>query len=477
MEQLNALSAYYNTRKPPTGTLVLVNYMPVVRFMEQYVEIPASEAERLQEEGYPPPVSMKHAKKGEGFTAVPYIPPMPGYAYYSNMPLGIKGKDVAFAIIKRSPWANEQPFLIKVQDKYYKNPNIIPLHTLITDAYNNSMIGKYIHPGQQEWNAVPLSTTIPEMRCYNYTTTAFTDMINLRNAANAYRLDAEHEKIVNTYMLIAQTELGHYFSTYRKRSSNTGTLAYCYNSEFVPIYYGFGMSTVLNDTVSREERLADVLADTLKPADDVLQRYVAIPKCCQNIITRDDKVYRDINGNDLSSYTTSAVLYLTRQDVALLSKWYSTPAKEGVHEKDTYSYRNVMPYLFNGLLEGYVAMGHTVPDYYKPQQWVVKVCVGKSNTGREGKYIAFDIKTTAPAEGAFIEHTLSYPQFATLQFHNVVNPTDNTYNYEAYIDPAKQTFSMMPTVSLDNITKNLVLDNYVAFLDRFFTKVGGTVNG
>ncbi len=474
LEQLNALRANYNTRKAPNGALILVNYMPVIRFLEPYVEITEEEAMHLVEEGFPAPVSTKRGKKGEELAAVPYIPSVPGYGYYCNLPLEIKGKDTAYVVFKRSPRAPEQPYLIRVRDTYYKNPNVVNLNTVVSDVYASSIIGKYIHKGVQEWNPVPLNASIPEMRCYNYTTSSFTEMLSRRNAANnTFKLEANHEKLINTHMFIAQTELGHYFSTNRKRSIGTGTLAYCYNSEFVPIYYGFGMDSVLNDIGYEGKPWVETLVNTIQPPAEMLQKYVAVPECCRHLVAKDDKVYREINGVELSNYTTSPVYYLTRQDIFLISKWLTSPAKEGTRDKDNYSYRNVMPYIFNDLFESVAALGVSVPEFYKPNQWVAKVSVHtNTNTGRENKYICFDISRDPNEADNIAEYFLSYTQFATLHYHNYINYLDNAYTYEVYVDDSKRTFELLPTAVLDTERKQALLDTYRQyFLNKFFTQV------
>lgn len=470
LDQLNAIRANYNSRKAPNSALILVNYMPVLRFLEPYVEITEEEATRLMSEGFPAPVTKK---KGKDLTTVPFIPSIPGYAYYCNIPLEIKGKDTAYAVFKRSPRSPEQPVLIQIKDKYYRNPNVVPLNNVIMDAYNTSMISKYLVKEPADWEPVPNGSAFPEMRCYNYTTYQFKDLLfNRVSANNTFRLDSEILKIINTHMFIAQTELGHYFSTYRKRSMGTGTLAYCYNSEFVPIYYGFNLESILNDINHESRPWVDTLIDTVQPTKEMIQKYIAVPECCTHLITKDAKVYREINGIELSNFTTMPVYYMTRQDIFLISKLLTVPAKEGSQDKDTYSYRNIMPFIFSDLFDAAAATGVSVPEYYKPNQWLAKVCIITNSAGHEGKYISFDVKQEPNSQETIKEVYLSYVQYATLMYHNYMDHLDTAYRYQAYIDNTLRTFPMLPVAALDTERKQALLNSYTQFfLNRFFSRM------
>ena len=471
--QLNAIRANYNTRKAPNSALLLVNYMPILRFLEPYVEISKDEVADFVAEGYAPPVTKI---KGKTLTSVPFIHSVPGYGYYYKMTLDNSGRDFACAVFKRSPRSPEQPLLIKVKDKYYRNPNIIPLNVAITDAYNSSMINKYLGKQPTDWEDMSINSKFQEMRCYNYTTSQFEMLLGHRLSTNSnFKLDDRTLKIINTHLFIALSELGHYFSTYRKKNTCTGALAYCYNNEFVPIYYGFNLPSILNDIGSEGVPWVYTLVELMQPTSEIIQKYITIPECCTKIVTRDDKVYRDINGVDLSKISTNAVYYMARQDIFLISKFLTSPAKESNVDKDTYSYRNIMPFLFSDLFDIIAASGVPIPLYYKPHQWLAKVHICDNTTYYGGgKYINFDFNETSSSEEVPKEVYLNYTEYATLMYNNYINHTSPEYKYPTYVDKSLRTFNLLPVAVFDTERRQTLINTYSkVFLDRFFSKVEG----
>lgn len=465
--QLNSLKANYSNRKPPGATLVLVNYMPVLRFIEPYEEITYEEVQELIDKGFPPPVERrKYKDKDVAITSLPSVSRVPGYAFYANVSLELKNTTTAYVVFKRSPRTPDPDIMIKVGEKYYRNPNIVNLATVIHQYYSTSIIGKYFTGPSVEWTLADTNNSIVEMRSYNYISSDFTILLDYRNVTNvSFKLDDAKLKLLNTYLFIAQMELGHYFSLYRKKYVGHGTLAYCYNNEFLPIYYGFGLKSVLNDISPKGVPWIEVLIEQMQPPEELLSQYVSLPECCKYIVVRDDKVYRDINGIELSNYTTTPVYYMTRQDVHLVGQQLTTPNTENTLNKEDYSYRHMSPYLLDSLFRNVFAQGIVIPEYHSPNNWLAKVCSVSS-----GDYISFDVVDPGIAsETAYSEVPLSYSHYATLMHYNYISHTETQFHYSAYVNSNERTFRMLDTADF-NVDKKSMLINFYAteFLDKFF---------
>lgn len=483
--QRSMLQSNYPGKQFQRGFLVLVNYMPTVKFIRPYEEIDAEDVITLMKKsGYPSPVWK---------TSVPQLPAIPAYGYYVELQPSGKEKRATtpFVEFKPTPQSADYPALIRVQGatttKYYKNPNIVPIESVIRQCHTNSIIGKYLCEASnntEEWccaigSIIPGIQEIYEFPSYNYCSKTFVIALQRRAQRSG---DDEQTKLLNTHLFIAQAELGHYFATYKKASSTTkGSLLYCYNYEYVPIYYGLSMPSVLNDAApSATNSWVEVLLDMLKiPETEAHTMYPTAPAFCQSPVVYDEKVHANLTGRLLSDACQTKVYYLTRYDTFAISGRMAYPSDK-LRKRDGYIYRLTMPYIFHDLFNAVRAThgDSNVPQYYDPADWVVCICHhadydadgASDNTGKYDEYVCFDINSTTLAGSSVggANTTLAYNKYATLQHLNYEDSANSNFHRASYTAEV-QSVPNMPEAHLTSEQRNALLQAYRKnFLDVFF---------
>lgn len=395
--QLQSLKS--NLRTFNDDILILVNFMPVMGIMQPYQLITEELKDMYVKNGYPKPVD---TIKGKILNEVPYIKRAPAYAYYvfpdSKKPIFnyTKNNTSPRCVFKPSPNAYTYPALIKVKDNFYYNPNFKLLKTVISDYYAISDMAVYCGIQDSQW-VKPMSATsgTSEISYYNYMTQSFNNLLTLRGSledmysTNTFITSLTSNGLTpkqlyrafETHLFRAQVELGHYFCTFRHKRADNKDLSYCYNDEFVPIYYGMNVPSYLNDSFNMVEytdafngnhmtvapvsvvgalthviRSKGFLESGNQSNADILQSLIEsiewkdIPDCA-DLIVFDNRVMRSIKASLMTDNLSGPVYYMTRKDIHILTNMLFSPGNSNsVLQKDMYQYRAVMPYLFYSLL-------------------------------------------------------------------------------------------------------------------------------
>ena len=505
-EQITSLKANYQN-KPIKSGLLLVNYMPVMRVMQPYVEIDEDDLQFYEQLGFR---LVTQQKDGKPYTRVPNIANVIGYAFVKDLIISKNTKlYVRFQPKLNSP---DHPMIIKVNDSYYRNPNIVPINDVIKLTYDNSMFkrafeealnsGKinknimdYIFVndmGREKFIGWEVSSDLIEIPCYNYKTSNFVELMkNLSIANTDFKLDTDLERVLNTHLFMCQTELGYLYTTFRIKSASFHTMDYCYNSEYVPIYFKMGINGILERTFSNNIKWLDILLNMFRPSDELLNKYHNVPDICKNIVMSDNLVSRDINGFINNNTKTGKSYYLTRFDLCLLGQ---ITMSGGNGRRDTYNYRLAFPFLFDGLFKR--LNSDKIPVYYSPNRWRVLFKENSGNMQEVDDYydsgiideieneeknksndklskfidINFDISSDNDAN-----RMVNYDYFSYINFMNYCYPDNVNYFYNNYFNQT-QSLSYGSIVEIANGSDNndalqLIFNSYEeGFLKPFFTR-------
>ena len=429
-EQLGIIKA--NHRTYPNDVMVLVNFMPILGIMQPYQLITEEQKDEYVKQGYPKPVSMLNNKT---LKEVPYIKRTPAYAYYvfpsTDKPIFnyTKKESTPRCVFKQGPNSAVYPALIKVKDNFYYNPNIKLLKTVLRDYHSVSDMTIYCGDQANAWLTMHYSAPYSgEISYYNYVTQTFSELMKARSTSDdkyaehptvkkftANGISVEQvRRLFETHMFRAQSELGHYFSTFRKKFTINRDLSYCYNDEFVPIYYGMGIGSFLNDTVTMcaftdaftgmpytisPLRFVDALVLIIKSKSffdtsnysstimDIIHKidWEKVPECAELIVS-DYTVMRDLKSK-INHKNNGQVYFMTRKDIHILTQTlYEPNSNDTAVQRDTYQYRAVMPYLYYSLLrilDTMITSGDlqfitatrrvTSDDIIKPDNWTYTV--------------------------------------------------------------------------------------------------------
>lgn len=449
---INKLRSNY-TDKKLKNALVLLNYMPIMRFLQPYEKL-----EDLEELQFYKDAGFEVISKNRDnvYRTVPAIKRVPAYAVIQELKVSKSNKSVDL-LIRFQPRYNttqDYPMLIVVNGEVYKNPNILFIKKALLSAHKASMLNRVItHDADVEWEVD--TNSLDEIFCYNYITSDFKSMHDKANITNKeFRLDDNILKIYNTHMLMAQTELGYIYSTFRKKTSHNHTMDYCYNKEFVPIYFSMGINSILEQKTNNDVYWRDNLIKYIQPPDDMLKRYSSVPDCCKNIVVSDEKILKDINGSIINNlHYKSPIYYLSRCDHGLLSTTsngninhlsFSVPPDSKSNQRDTYNYRLTMPYLFSSLFKLEAVSGNNeLPLFYGPEDWVIKITAddedyifedsaNDTHNPMRDLAISLDVVDSSDNNLDSVKRIISYKKFSFYSFNNYLHPDDETYYQDIY---------------------------------------------
>ena len=380
----------------------------------------------------------------------------------------------------------DTPF-VTVGNKCFANPNIADIVDVIRKAYECSMFYKKVLPMFKDkepegWKLV--KDTINEIPCFNYVSKNFMAVesrINL-NRNSSESLSDEIIKLYNTHMFMAQAELGYLFGTFRSKTSTYHTMDYCYNPEYVPIYYSIGAHSFLDKPYlpNTDVPWHIYLLNKLQPQENIFEKYSSVPDICKKIVVCDKMIYKSIRGSAINigaggGNGTRPVYYLTRLDLMVLSQMMPTAPKSETNglNHDTYNYKLTMPFLFDSLLrteeESYR------PSYYSPDNWTVKIYkmwVPSSDDDKKlyDYVIGFDVDNDSSDRQ--IDNVLSYKVFAYYNFMNYLTADSNKYGYDAYKESIQESKIPVTSVAQRGADSPIdsIMSNYENFLKVFFSK-------
>ena len=234
--------------------------------------------------------------------------------------------------------------------RYYKNPNILHLESVLQDAYLESLFYKkgltsYEDPYKVDW--CNTYTDVIEVAGYNFSLQSTVHSVdNLKS--NLIATDKENRNILQLHFILANIELGHYYTTFRNKNTNFRGVQLANFPEWCPVLYQF--KDVYNPlfVCSGFEDSLEVLNNLFPHTKSASTKDIYLMEL--------EKVIRySFTGArrsdlDIDNQWTCAV-YLTRLDIYLLTGalWdYKTPTNNVT--RDGYDFRSFCIRFYSGIL-------------------------------------------------------------------------------------------------------------------------------
>ena len=365
-EAYTLISAENSMKKRNNRNLVLLNYMPIMRITREYEQIDNDLFEAYGDDvpyaDYDSEVFRTGTKK-----SLPRIGKDLGYAYLD----WTHGEEL-YVVFKKGHRSPNHPMFIKWKGKFWRNPNYVPLADVLRESYKDSMLYNNIEEFRDSnlWEDSGGRISVHYLQAYNYISKPFADLLRaVDNVNTVSAVPKETQKLLQTHLMMAQSELGRYYYCHRSNSSVFGDLSYQYNPEYVPIYYSFGIPSMFNKRVDGISFTQTLLSLFSVNPDDFP---IPIKTEFLNPVGVDSKLAKDIFSSRLITDIDDPCYYLTRYDTFILGNRSvaSTGAKT---TRDNYCYSAVFPYLFADLLKRIIGPGETLPVIH-PRDWKM-ICI------------------------------------------------------------------------------------------------------
>lgn len=356
----------HKNKKHNNRNLVLLNYMPIMRVTREYEQIDEDLFEAYKDTFSYTDYDSENFRTGSK-KSLPRIGKELGYAY-----LDWTHGDELYVVFKKGYRSPNNPLFAKWNGKYWRNPNYVSLSDVLQDAYKDSMLYNNIKEFRESnlWEDGGGRISIHHLQAYNYITKPFADILRaIDNVNTVSSVPKDVQRLVQTHLMMAQSELGRYYYCNKSSSSVFGDLSYQYNPEYVPIYYSLGIPSMFNKKIDGIS-----FAQTLLSSFSVNPEEFPIPIKSEflNPIGVDSKLTKDVFGSRLITDIDDPCYYLTRYDTFVLGN-RSVTSTGTKNTRDTYCYSAVFPFLFADLLKRTVGIGETLPIIH-PKDWRM-ICI------------------------------------------------------------------------------------------------------